>query len=141
VDPKCKSAEKQNHVLPDLDNVIDVIAHGHKQVEEQFASMLHFLLHGSTPLKSLATSDDESKVMSAESRFRVRRVLVRVPSRSQDHVDLDSGLKTLFPKSQALQFLQAILVGSAVDDGVPENITTHVGDVDCRSAVSAATIF
>lgn len=53
--------------LPDLDNVIDVIAHRHKQVEEQFAPILHFHLHGAAPLESLATSDDQSKIMSAET--------------------------------------------------------------------------
>jgi len=53
--------------IADLDNVIDVIAHGHKQIEKQFAPILHFHLHGSTPLESLATSNDQSQVMSAES--------------------------------------------------------------------------
>ena len=53
--------------LPDLDNVIDVVAHRYKQVEEQFAPILHFHLHGSAPLESLSTSDDQSKIMGAES--------------------------------------------------------------------------
>jgi hypothetical protein len=65
---------------PNLDNVIDMIAHSHKQIEKQFAPILHLHLHGSAPLKSLATPDDQSKVMSAKPRFRVRRVLIRIPS-------------------------------------------------------------
>jgi len=111
--------------VADLDNVIDVIAHGHKQIEEQFAPFLHFHLHGSATLESLATSDDQCQVMSAEPGFRVRRVFVRIPSRSQDHVDLDAGLKALFPQSKAFQFLQAVLLGCAVHDGVPKDIATH----------------
>jgi hypothetical protein len=126
---------------PNLDNVIDMIAHSHKQIEEQFAPILHLHLHGSAPLESLATPDDQSKVMSAESRFCVWRVLIRIPSWSQDHVDLDAGLKTLFPKSKALQFLQAILLGSAVDDGVSKYFTAHSSEVDCRFVRSATTIF
>ena len=51
---------------PNLDNVIDMIAHSHKQIEKQFAPILHLHLHGSAPLESLATPDDQSKVMSAK---------------------------------------------------------------------------
>ena len=65
---------------PDLDNIINVIAHSHKQVEEQFATILHLHLHGSAPLESLPTSDDQSKIMSAKPRFRVWRVVIRIPS-------------------------------------------------------------
>jgi len=52
--------------VANLDNVIDVIAHGHKQIEKQFAPILHLHLHGSAPLESLTTPDDQGKVMSAE---------------------------------------------------------------------------
>jgi len=45
--------------IADFDNVIDVIAHRHEQIEKQFAPVLHFHLHGSAPLESLATSDDQ----------------------------------------------------------------------------------
>lgn len=46
--------------VPDLDNVIDMVAHSHKQIEKQFATILHLHLHGSAPLESLTTSDDQS---------------------------------------------------------------------------------
>ena len=68
--------------LPDLDNVIDVIAHRHKQVEKQFAPILHFHLHSSAPLKSLATSDDQSKVMSAETALSIRCLIIRLVSQT-----------------------------------------------------------
>jgi len=45
--------------IADFDNVIDVIAHRHEQIEKQFAPILHFHLHGSAPLESLTTSDDQ----------------------------------------------------------------------------------
>lgn len=51
--------DKEKAALPDFDNVIDVIAHRHEQIEKQFAPILHFHLHGSAPLESLATSDDQ----------------------------------------------------------------------------------
>lgn len=79
--------------------------------------------------------------MSAEPRFRVRRVVVRIPSRPQDHVDWDPTLKALLPKRKALEFLQAVLLGSAVDDGVPEEFTAHAGMKHCGLAGSTATGF
>ena len=109
-------AKTQN--LPDLNNVIDMIAHRHKQVKEQFTPIFHFHLHGSAPLESLTTSDDQGKVMSAEPRFSVWRVVISIASRSQDHVDLDTGLKALFPKSKTFQLVQAELLGSAVHHSV-----------------------
>jgi len=42
-----------------IHNVIDMVAHGHEQVKEQFPPNLHFHLHGSTTLKGLPTTDDQ----------------------------------------------------------------------------------
>ena len=50
-------------------------------------------------------------------------------------------MKTLFPKSKALQLLQAVLLSGAVDDGVSEYVTAHSRKIDCRFARSATTIF
>ena len=50
-------------------------------------------------------------------------------------------MKTLFPKSKALQLLQAVLLSSAVDDGASEYVTAHSRKIDCRFARSATTIF
>ena len=59
----------RRRLIGHLDNIINMIAHRHEKVEKQFAStLLHFHLHGSTPFESLTTSDDESQVMSAETR-------------------------------------------------------------------------
>jgi len=41
----------------DLHNIIHVVTHRDEKIEEQFATILHFHLHGSTSLESLATSD------------------------------------------------------------------------------------
>ena len=49
----------------------------------QFASpIFHLHLHGSTPLESLTTSDNQSKVMSTETRITVWCVVVRKASRA-----------------------------------------------------------
>ena len=77
--------------------------------------------------------------MSAEAGVRVRCVFVGKASRSQNHFDLDAGLKALFPKSKAFQLVQAEFLGSAVDSGVFEQVTTHTGMVDCRLDGSATT--
>jgi hypothetical protein len=54
---------------------------------------------------------------------------------------LDTGLKALFPKTQALQLIQAVLLGGAVDNGVTKYFATHAREIDCRFAVSATTFF
>jgi len=39
-----------------------VVAHGHKQVEEEFAAAsLHLSLHGAAALKGLAAADDQGE--------------------------------------------------------------------------------
>jgi hypothetical protein len=45
--------------IADFHDVIDVVAHRDKQIEKQFASNLHLHLHGSAPLESLTTSNDQ----------------------------------------------------------------------------------
>ncbi len=74
-----------------------MVAQAHKQIEEQFAANLHLRLHRSTPLEDLATADDQGQIMSAETRVRVRRVIVGVARAAQDRPDLDSALQPLFP--------------------------------------------
>ncbi len=109
---------------------------------KQFAATnLHFHLHGSAPLESLATSDNQSKVMSAEPGVRVRRVIIRKASRCHNDIDLDSRLEALFPKRQALQLVQSKLLGCAVDSGVFEQDSAHTVMIDCRLDRSAATKF
>ena len=76
--------------------------------------------------------------MRAQFGILVGSVIVGIPSRSQDHIDLDSRLQTLFPKSKALQFVQAEFLGSAVDDGILEEDPAHSVVVDCRLYGSTA---
>ena len=107
-----------------------MIAHRHKQIEEQFAPVLHFHLHGSAPLEGFATSDNQCKVMSAEPRFCVWRVVICIASGSKDDIHLDAGLKALFPKSKTFQLLQTVLLGSAIDRGVPKDLAADIRKVD-----------
>jgi hypothetical protein len=48
-------------------------------------------------------------------------------------------LQTLFPKSQALQFLEAILLRGAIYDGVPKKAFSHARNVYCGLDGSATT--
>jgi hypothetical protein len=44
--------------IANVHNVIHMIAKCNEKVKEKFTATLHFCLHGSAPLKCLATSDD-----------------------------------------------------------------------------------
>lgn len=44
--------------IANIHNVIHMIAERNEKVKEKFTATLHFCLHGSAPLKCLATSDD-----------------------------------------------------------------------------------
>lgn len=70
--------------------------------------------------------------MSAKARVRVWRVFVCKTSRAQNDLDLDTTLKPLFPKSKALQALQAEFLGSAVYGGILKQDTAHASVVDFR---------
>ena len=69
--------------------IIDVIAHGHEQVKEHLSPHLHLHLHGSTTLECLSTADNQSEVMSAQTRVAVGRVLVGIARTTQDGSNLD----------------------------------------------------
>lgn len=77
--------------------------------------------------------------MSAELRVRVRRIVVRKPSGPQDHVHGDAGLKTLLPEGKALQLIQPVSFGCAIDDRVLQQSTASTRDFDCGLDGSAAT--
>lgn len=78
--------------------------------------------------------------MSAKSRVRVRSVVVCKARGSDDHINLNSRLKPLFPKSETLQLVQTKFLGSAVDNGVFEQDPAHSRVVDCRLDGSTAAI-
>lgn len=77
--------------------------------------------------------------MGAETRVRVRRVVIGVPSATQDGSDFDSALQTLLAKGKALELLEAVLVREAVDDGISKEILSHARDESCGLGVSATT--
>jgi len=79
--------------------------------------------------------------MSAEPGVRVRRVLVGVPSAAKDGRHLDSALQALLAQSQALQLIEAVPIGGAVNGRVAENDVAHAGVKDCRVRVSATAHF
>jgi hypothetical protein len=87
--------------------VIHVIYHGNKQVEEQLTAVLHLVLHCAAALEGVARTDDERKVVRTKLGVVVRCVGV---GRA-----LDARLQSLFAKSQLLQLLQSVLLGLAVD--------------------------
>lgn len=116
-----------------------MIAKSHKQIKEKFPTTLHFRLHGSAPLKRLATSNNQGQVMSAEPRVRVRRVVIRIPRTAKNRSDLDSTLQTLLPESKALELLKSVLLCRTVYDCIPQKVFSHAGDVCCSLDRSATT--
>ena len=58
--------ERMKEYLPNIHNVVHMVAQCHEKVKEKLTAILHFCLHGSAPLKCLATSDDQGEIMSAE---------------------------------------------------------------------------
>lgn len=78
--------------------------------------------------------------MSAQSRLRVRRVVICVPSGSQDHVGWDTDLKPLLAEGNALQLFQAVLLGGTVHHCVSEHNASHARVKERRLARPAASI-
>lgn len=125
-----KKLEHENSVeehqnSPKLHKVIHIIAHGNEQIEKQRAPSLHLHLHGSTPREQLPGLDNHFQVMRAESIFRVRRVVVRVPGRPQNDIDGDAALQALFAERETLESLQPVLFRGTVHDCVPEDLSTQ----------------
>jgi len=119
-----------------------MVAQCNEQVKEQFASPhFHLHLHSAASLKSLATSDDQGQEMSPQLGVVVRSVLVGVPSGSQDHINLDSRLQSLLPKSKALQFVQTELFCRTIDESILEDIPTGPRMEDARFGRSTAVVF
>lgn len=117
-----------------------MIRHGNKQIKVQLMPSLHLNLHGAAPLEDPTTPNDHRQVMSAKARLGVGRIVVRKPSRPQDHVDRDSALEALLTKSEALELVQAVLLGCAVHRRVPEDQVLDAGVVDRRFAGWAAAL-
>jgi hypothetical protein len=51
-----------------VNDVVEVVAHGHEQVKEKFAATsFHLSLHGAAALEGLATANDEGEVMCSQA--------------------------------------------------------------------------
>lgn len=128
--------------IADVNDIVQVVAHGYKQVEEELAAArLHLGLHGPAPLKGLATADDQGEVVSAQAAVRVWGVGVGVLGGPQDGGDVDAGLEPLLAQGQALELFEAVAVGGAVDDGVAEDFDAQAGQVDGGFAGAATSGF
>lgn len=74
-------------------DVINMVAQGNKQVEEELSiAVEHLELHSAATLESAAAADDEGEVMGPELGVGVGSVGVGVASRGQDGAGLNAGL-------------------------------------------------
>src|ERR1700743_177525 len=64
--------------------VVQVVAHGDEKVEEHLAPLLHLHLHGAAALERSAAANNQSEVVSAQARVRVRRAVVREARAAED---------------------------------------------------------
>lgn len=125
-------------LLQSIIQIIHMIAHGNKQIEKPRMTILHLYLHCPASLENISRANNHSQVMSAQLGIRIRRVVVRIPSRSQDHADRDCTLKTLLTKRKALEIFQTVLLGRAVDKRVSEEHIADPGVENGRLARSVA---
>lgn len=118
-----------------------MIAQSDEQIkEERRATVIHLKLHRSAALEGAARADDQGEIVRPQLRVVVRRVGIGIPGRRQDGAALNAGFcgsselrasswkttqltKTLLSQRQLLQLTEAILLSSAVDDRVLEQIT------------------
>lgn len=118
-----------------------MVDHGNEQVEEEFAPVLHLVLHRAAALEGVPSSDDEREVVCTELRVVVRSIGVCVTGRRQDGRALDARLETLLLQSKLLQFLQSVLVGLTVDDSVFQYRSDRRLNNSFMCAVGIAAIF
>lgn len=77
---------------PRAGNVVNVVAEGDKEVEEQLAaSVEHLGLHGAAALEGVAAADDEGQEVCAQLGVVVRGVGVSVAGRQEDCVACNAG--------------------------------------------------
>lgn len=112
--------------LPNL-QIIHMITHSNKKIKKELMPPLHLNLHRPTPHKDIPCPNNHRQIMSAQLRIRVWRMVIHIPSRWQDHADRNPTLETLLAKRKALEIFQAVLLGCAVDDGVPEDYLANSG--------------
>jgi len=103
------------HAVP-VGQLVDVVDHGDKQVEEHAPAALHLGLHRAGALERRAAADDEGEEVRAQARVRVRRVRVRVARRREDRRAADAALQALLAQRELLQAGEAVLEGRALVD-------------------------
>lgn len=116
----------RNEILPSL-QIIHMITHSNKKIKKELMAPLHLNLHRPTPHKDIPCPNNHRQIMSAQLRVRIRRMVIGIPSRRQDHANRDPTLETLLAKCKELEIFQAVLLGCAVDNGVPEDYLTNSG--------------
>jgi hypothetical protein len=126
-----------------------VVAEGDKQVKEELsAAVEHLELHGAAALERAPAADDEGEIVGAQLGVGVGSIGVGVTGRGEDGAGLDTGLcfdeleevmtkmtespltKPLLAQSDALQVLESILLSSAVDGGILEQLALDTVVVD-----------
>lgn len=104
-------------------DLVDVVAQSDEQVEEELRPAVeHLGLHGAAALEGGAAADDEGEVVVAQLGIRVGCVGVGIACGREDCVALDAGSEPLLAQSDALQVIQAVLVGSTIDDRVLQQL-------------------
>ena len=101
-------------------HIVQVVAHGDKEVKKELPSGLHLHLHGATALEGGPTSDDERQVVRPHLRVRVGRIGVGEAGACEDGAALDARLQALLAQRQPLELVESVLLGGAVDDRVLE---------------------
>lgn len=95
-----------------------MIAHSDEKVEEQFATSFHFHLHGTASLEGRSAADDQGEIVCTELGVAVGRVGVSIACTRHDGATLNTRLKSLFPKSETLEFVKTIfLCGTTMETG------------------------
>lgn len=87
-----------------------MIAHGHEEVEEELATLLHLDSHSAASLEGVSASNDEREIMSTKLGVAVRCVGICESGRGEDGRDLDTRLKSLLAKGKSLQFVEAVAI-------------------------------
>lgn len=104
-----------------------MITHRYKQIEKERMAQFHLHLHRPATLEDMPGANDHRQVVSAQPILLIRRVVIRVARRPQDHVDRDPALEALLAQREPLQCLQPVLLGGAVHRRVSEDKTRDAG--------------
>ena len=133
------SVPKKSFYLPLLHNVINVVAHRHKQIKEQPAARFHLLLHRAAALERAPTADDKCEVVRSQTRVRVRRVRVRISCAAQDRANLDAILEPLLAQSYPFKLDETVSICRTIYARVTQDDVAHAGveESSCNATSSS----